>query len=306
MQQSGESSQTAGTITQPSLSCNFIDNRHQGPDQCLELYRYNADTIRRVLDFCYRRTYSDGEYPEAVPSFPLNMTAADVCNALEAPLAVASDEDRSEWKGLCSRCENSGDTVDEETYQREEKIEDAVERTYGGTKDIQDEEGQDEYLPDRCEIDYSTDDESPDGDSDSSDDEKTHVNIPFDPQGTAEIPYPPYEISLFANFDVYIAAKDLQIPALQLLARQRFAHTFRSHWSRFTHLTALIDDVYLRTDESDTLRALICRILASMYDSEYGKDSKAKIRELMTRNGEFAADMVDLVFRLQSEWADME
>lgn len=250
----------------------------------MKLYTYNSDTLGRVLDFCYRRTYSDGEYPEAVPSFPLNMTAEDVCDALEAPLAVASDEDSSEWKGLCSRCENSGDTVDK----------DAVERTHGGTKDIQDDEGQDEDLPDR-------DDESLDDDSESSDDEKSHVNISLDPQGTAEIPTP-CEISLFANLDVYIAAKDLQIPALQLLARQRFAHTFRSHWSRFTHLTALIEDVYLRTDESDHLRPFICQIVASVYRNIHEKDFKAKIRELMKRNGEFAADVVDdMVFQLKSE-----
>lgn len=234
------------------------------------------------------------------------MTAEDVCNALEAPLAVASDEDRSEWKGLCSRGENPGDTLDNESHQREDKAEDALGRRNGGTKDIQDEEGQDEYLPDRCEVDYPTDDEPPDDDSESSDDENSHVNVPFDPQGTAEIPTPPYEISLFANFDVYIAAKDLQIPALQLLARQRFAHTFRSHWSRFTHLTALIDDVYLRTDKSDSLRPLICQIVASIYDSKFEEDLKAKIRELMERNGEFAADVPEMVCRLKSAWADME
>lgn len=267
----------------------------------MELYTYNADTLGRVLDFCYRRTYSDGEYPEVVPSFPLNMSAEDVYNALEAPLAVASDEDRSEWKGLCSRCEKTGDTVDEKTYHREDKVEDAVERTHGETKGTEDDDGQDEYLPDR-----STDDESLDDDSESSDDEDSHVNIPFDPQGTEAIPYPPYEISLFTNFDVYIAAKDLQIPALQLLARQRFARTFRSHWSRFTDLTALIEDVYLRTDESDHLRPFICQIVASMYGSIFDKDFKAKIREFMKRNGEFAADIADMLVRLKSEWADME
>ncbi|KAK7727947.1 BTB/POZ domain-containing protein 19 [Diaporthe eres] len=249
--------------------------RRLGRDESLNLNKYGSRTVRRILDFCYRRTYSDGEYPETVAPFLLSMTAADVRRALEAPLAVVNDVVDLESTGHCT--------------QREEPKED---------EEVED---QDEYLSDNCENYDSSDD-----DFEPLDDEDSLVGVPVERQDPATPARPPYTISLFANFEVYIAAKELQIPALQLLARERFTHTLRAHWDRFAHLDSLIEVVYLRTNHDDPLRALICRIVAAGYDGKYGMVLKDRVRRFMLRNGEFATDVLDTVLRLKREWADME
>lgn len=243
----------------------------------MNLDEYGSRTVRRILDFCYHRTYSDDEYPETVAPFLLSMTAADVRHALEAPLAALSHVVDPEWTGRCTRREESKGKEDE------------------GVED------QEDYLPDRCENHDSSDD-----DFEPLDDEDSLVNLPVEEQGPATPPQPPYTISLFANFEVYIAAKELQIPALQLLARERFAHTLRTHWDRFAHLDLLIEEVCLRTNHDDPLRALVCQIVAAEYDIGQRLDFKVKIREVMARNGGFATDVLDMVLRLKNEWADIE
>lgn len=257
--------------------CKYDDGSYQGRDESLNLDEYDDRTVRRILDFCYRRTYSDGEYPETVAPFLLSMTADDVRHALEAPLAVVNDGVDLEWTGHCT--------------QREEPKGEEVEEI----------EDQDEYLPDCCENYDSSDD-----DFEPLDDEDSLVGVPAERQGPATPPRPPYTISLFANFEVYIAAKELHIPALQLLARERFAHTLRAHWNRFVYLNSLIEEVYLRTNHDDPLRALICRIVAAGYDGRYGMGFKYRVRRLMLKNGEFATDVLDTVLQLKSEWGDME
>lgn len=258
-------------IHSTSLPCNFNDRSRKGRDQRVELNQYDPETLGRVLDFCYRRTYSDGEFPETVTSFLTRMTADDVRDALEAPLVAVSDVEDPEWTATCLECDDSeGD------------------------------DGGDEYLPYTCDINSSLD-----FDLEPIDDEGPLVNVLSESRVVEDLPQPPYEISLLANFKVYIAAKELQIPSLQLLARERFAQSVQTHWVRFADFPALIEQVYLRTDESDPLRALICRIVAASYDNEYEMAFKAEIRELMARNGEFATDVLDTALRLRSEWADM-
>lgn len=232
------------------MTCNFVHNTCQGLGHSLRLDQFDPETLNRVLCFCYVRAYHDGEFPGIVAHFLTSMTDKDVLEALEAPFAVLSDVGDPEWVAESTECDGSKDTEQE----------------------------QDEYLPPSCDVhcplEYN---------SDSSGDEIDSVEIPLEPL------QPPYEISLFANFKVYIAAKQLQIPALQLVARERFANSLRAHWARFAELPTLIEQVYSRTDKGDPLRALICQIVAAAYDSDFYMASKAEIRELMSKNGEFAA-----------------
>lgn len=207
------------------------------------------------------------------------MTADDIREALKTPLAVASVEEGRGWRALCTQCDDSEREKDEREAQ---------------------EEGEDEYLPDRCEIDYSSGD-----DSESSDNEIPPVNTPSESESQTTPPQPPYRTSLFINLKVYDAAKELQIPALELLARERLAHSLRSHWARILDLEILIQSVYLRTDKDDHLRSLMCRIVAAEYSRGRRKDFKVQMREVMAEDGEFATDVLDAVIRLGDEWADM-
>lgn len=206
------------------------------------------------------------------------MTAADVNDALKTPLVVLHDIEDTEWMGLCPRCVGS----DEEE------------------QDGHEDEEENGYLPSRCEIDHAFDD------FESLDNEELPANMPSDSHGEAESPEPPYAISLFANFKVYVAAKELQIPALQLLARTRFTHSLRSHWARFADLSTLIEQVYLHTDSNEPLRVLISQMVAAEYGKEYSVASKDGIRAVMARNGEFARDVLDTTLRMRTKWGDSE
>lgn len=256
-----------------STPCTHNDKHCQGRDQRLQLNQYDPETLGRVLDFCYRRTYSDGEYPETVAPFLTSMTAEDVRDALDAPPVVARDVEDPKWIGYCHECDNA--------------------------EDGDDDDDDDEYLYDPCDVHCPLD-----LDIEPVDDEGPLVDVPSESEAQDEWSLPPYEIGLFANLDLYVAAKELQIPALQLLARDRFTHSVRTHWARFDDFPALIEQVYWRTDESDPLRALISQIVAADYGNEYNMSFKAKIRELMARNGELATDVLDTALWLRREWAD--
>lgn len=241
------------------------------------------------MDFCYHRTYSDGEYPETAAPSIFQMTADDILVALEAPLAVASDVECPRWRGLCFQFENSEGGKDEE--ENPEVVDKQAEKETRKNPE-------DRYVPKLSELDDSDDNYH------CSDDEMPLIHVPLTSQELAEPQQPPYTISLFANLKVYTAAKELQIPALQLLARKRFAHTLRAHWARFEHFPALIQQVYLRTENGDHLRALICQIVAADYDERRETDFKAELRELMGSNGEFATDVLDTALQMRSEWKD--
>lgn len=246
-------------------TCSHVDNLCQEPGQPLRLDQYDLETLKRLMSFCYRRTYNDGEFPFTVAPFLTGMTANDVRESLEAPLLVLSDVEDPEWVAESTERDGSKDTKQE----------------------------QDEYLPSSCDIHCALEYASY-----PLKDDVLSVDVPSEPQ------QPPYEISLFANFNLYIAAKELQIPALQLVARERFVHSLRAHWARFADLPALIEQVFSRTDGSDPLRGLICQIVGAVYDSEFDMAFKAEIRELMTKNGEFAAELLDATLRLRSGWTD--
>lgn len=240
------------------------DKTLQRRDRTLELNQYDESTLARLLDFCYRRTYSDGEYVEGVAPLLTSMTINDVHDALRAPFDALSYMDDPRLRGICTQCEYFTEEGDEGDSQ---------------------EEWEDGTLPDRS---------SSDGYCDSSDDEVS-----------PGVPRSPHGVSLLVNFKVYIAAKELQIPALELVAQNRFAHTLRSHYAGFGDLPSLIEEVYLRTDSSDHLRALICQTVAAEYNKEDEVILKAEMREVMARNGEVATDVLDAVLRLRSEEEDM-
>lgn len=270
----------------------------------MDLNQYDPETLDRVLDFCYRRTYSDGEYPETATVILVRQGATDIRDILETPLAVASDVQG--WEG-CLECDMPDETEEEQEYKErwelvEEERPDEAQDVIQAPEEPQnpreeqttaEEQGQvedaDEYMPCSCDIHFSL-----------------HVDHDPSPRmpGQMELPQPPYAISLFANFKVYIAAKELQIPALQLVARERFAHSLQTHWHRFAEFPALIKLVYSLTDESDPIRMLVCQVVAASYDTKFGMAFGDEIRGLMAENGEFAAEVLDTTIRLRSGWTD--
>lgn len=274
-------------------------NLWQGPRKRLDLNQYDVETLDRVLDFCYRRTYSDGEYPETVAPCLARMTVSEISDVLETPLAIVSDV-----RGLegCLECNVPDDTEEEQCALREEERPDKAQNANQtpeeppNTREEQntaEEQGQvedaDEYMPCSCDIHFNL-----------HDDRGTFPRMP----GRMALQQPPYAISLFANFKVYIAAKELQIPALQLVARERFAHSLQTHWHRFADFPALIELVYSLTDESDPLRMLVCQVVAASYDSKFEMAFGDEIRGLMGRNGQFAAEVLDTTLRLRNGWTD--
>jgi hypothetical protein len=236
------------------------------------------------------------------------MTAAAVRDALESPLAVASDVVDPGWWAESVTWDDYEGPEEEQDYEEQQ---DPEEGHQGPAEDQDSDEEQDpdveqdsdedmdEYVPYSCDIHCPLA-----FDSDSSNDEVSSVDIPTRPQSPMNLPQPPYAISLFANFRVYVAAKELQIPALLLVARNRFVHSFQAHWARFADLPGLIEQVYSWTDEGDPLRALICQIVAAGYDSKFEMDFRTEIRELMVKNGEFSAEVLDATLRLRRGWTD--
>lgn len=108
-----------------------------------------------------------------------------------------------------------------------------------------------------------------------------------------------YKLSLMTNFRVYVVAIEFQMPALQLLARERFVATATTHWQHYEHLGKLVEELYRRTTATDPVRAFMCRLVAAQYHSAQGP-LRETLRSLMGTVPEFARDVLDCSVQVMS------
>ncbi|RFU81086.1 btb poz [Trichoderma arundinaceum] len=74
-------------------------------------------------------------------------------------------------------------------------------------------------------------------------------------------------ISLYTSLRVYIMADKFDVPALKLLARQRFYNTARQAVETYSDFPAVVDELYETTAPTDhIIREIPCRLIAASYN----------------------------------------
>ncbi|OKP10402.1 hypothetical protein PENSUB_4191 [Penicillium subrubescens] len=100
-----------------------------------------------------------------------------------------------------------------------------------------------------------------------------------------------YPIGLFTSLRMYLIADKYGVPALKLLAGQRFIRTAILHWTTYEDFPAVIDELFSSTPSSDRLRHFIYSLIAEDYRSQ--ASLRERLRPLVEKHVGFAIGLLD-------------
>jgi hypothetical protein len=228
--------------------------------------------LERFLQFLYTGNYEDGEYPTFnKPPLSATMTPEEVREELdqapgidtagvsdghgEVPETQSRDPTRASEDGDNENDENDGDYVPEQDGEDEDK--------------------------EQSEIEYNDFDES------GGDDYAANLT-----KGTVHRTDWPH--SLFTSLRVYIMADKFGVPALKLLARERFYRVAEKIYTTCEDFPAVVDEMYRSTPPTDVaMREIPCRLIANQYCGE--KALRERIVPVMREHGDLAVGVLHYV-----------
>lgn len=95
---------------------------------------------------------------------------------------------------------------------------------------------------------------------------------------------------------LYIMADKYDVPALRLLARDRFYRAVEVEWEYAECFPDIVDELYLGTPQTDTaMREIVCRIVGSRILDDKVRD---KMRSVMVKHGDFAFGVMEYAIHL--------
>lgn len=102
---------------------------------------------------------------------------------------------------------------------------------------------------------------------------------------------------LFMPLRLYIMADKFDVPALRLLARDRFYRTAEKSWAQAECFPDVVDELYSGTCPTDiALREIVCRLVATrIRDNE----QRARMDAVLRKHGDFAVGVMN--YMVESE-----
>lgn len=90
---------------------------------------------------------------------------------------------------------------------------------------------------------------------------------------------------------LYIMADKYDVPALRLLARDRFYRAIELEWEHADSFPDIVDELYLGTPQNDTaMREIVCRVVGSRILNDKVRE---KMRPMMEKHGDFAVGVME-------------
>lgn len=101
---------------------------------------------------------------------------------------------------------------------------------------------------------------------------------------------------LFLPLRLYIMADKYDVPALRLLARDRFYRAAEISWKTADAFPAVVDELYSCTPNTEiAMREIVCRLVgSSLHDDKL----RQKMEPVMRKHGDFAVEVIN--YTLQS------
>jgi len=97
--------------------------------------------------------------------------------------------------------------------------------------------------------------------------------------------------NLFTSLRVYVMADKFGVPALKLLARERFYRTAERIYTTCEDFPAVVDEMYRSTPPTDVaMREIACRLIANQYSEE--KALRERIVPVMLEHGDLAVGVL--------------
>jgi hypothetical protein len=97
---------------------------------------------------------------------------------------------------------------------------------------------------------------------------------------------------------LYVMADKYDVPALRLLARDRFYRAVELVWEEAECFPDVVDELYQTTPPTDTaMREIVCRLVAAVIHVPRVRD---KMRSVMIKHGDFAVGVMEYSIHLHT------
>ncbi|KAM4054483.1 BTB/POZ domain-containing protein [Hirsutella rhossiliensis] len=253
------------------------------------------EIVTHFLQFLYTGNYQDGEHLVLdKPAHAATLTLDDVGRELQAPLGVVTGGQWDRFKRprlrsqvhatLCGADDghqpgpdddeepgsesNADESSDEESNDDDDDEAEVgqVEAGQVGLDQVDVEEPREEYSS------GSEADEAPATEDDAVDIQAYKHDRPT---------------SLATSLRVYVMADKFDVPALMLLARERFWNTARQVFETHPDFPAVVDELYQTTAPSDcAMREIPCRLIAASF--AWGAPTCKALEPVMCKHGDLA------------------
>ncbi|EWZ40999.1 hypothetical protein FOZG_06426 [Fusarium oxysporum Fo47] len=238
----------------------------ESTSRSIELPEDDPDVVERFLEFLYTGTYSDGvNFTWGKPAKAALLDPESVLQSLQQP-ACGSQE-----TGMSSPAQGTEDWI---------------------SKDERDEEPDEEYN----EYDEDPDDSSNDGDvagGEQSKLAKVTEAVAFGHCSRTEglKQFADLRSDMTLPLRLYVMADKYDVPALRLLARDRFYRAVELVWEEAKCFPDVVDELYQTTSPTDTaMREIVCRLVAAVIHVPRVRD---KMRSIMIKHGDFAVGVME-------------
>jgi hypothetical protein len=99
-----------------------------------------------------------------------------------------------------------------------------------------------------------------------------------------------YHQDLFLPLRLYVMA-DIGVPALKLLARDRFFNAAELCWMENESFPAVVDELYTTTSDTDVaMHEIVCRLVGP---NMLRHEQRARLEEVMRKHGDFAVAVMN-------------
>jgi hypothetical protein len=107
--------------------------------------------------------------------------------------------------------------------------------------------------------------------------------------------------NLFIPLRVYIMAEKYDVPALRLLARDRFYRTAELIWAEAECFPDVVDELYSGTPHTETaMRDIVCRLVSQRIQED---EIRRKLQPVMSEHGDFAVGVMEyMIHRSTTIW----
>ena len=106
--------------------------------------------------------------------------------------------------------------------------------------------------------------------------------------------------NFFLPLRLYIMADKYDVPALRLLARDRFYRAAETSWRVAKSFPAVIDELYSCTLPTETaMREIVCRLVGT---GIRGDGQRERMNEVMRKHGDFAVGVLNYMLEAEREW----
>jgi hypothetical protein len=228
----------------------------------------DPDILERFLEFLYTGTYTDGVNSTwGKPSATAMMDPKTIRQKLQEPACGEQGLSTLHENASCDDQDRNWQSPSEETEESEEGLEDS-------------EEEYDEDSP-------ATSDEYDDVEERTT----TMEAIALLPSEDALKTLANLRKDMTLPLRLYVMADKYDVPALKLLARNRFYRAAELVWREAEYFPDIVDELYETTPPSDTaMREIVCRLVGGwVLDPKV----REKLRPVMAKHGEFAVGVME-------------